>query len=148
MAKKICLVLGGGGARGFSHIGVIKVLEKNNIIPNYIVGVSMGAAIGGLYALGTSLEEIEKICTQVRKRDMAKLLDFNLPGRPILKGEKVLKFIEKYTGDKTFKDLKIPFLSMATNLENGKEVMIRGGKVSEAIRASISVPGIFSPQIT
>ncbi|RLC37290.1 patatin family protein [Candidatus Falkowbacteria bacterium] len=142
--KKIGLALGAGGARGIAHIGVLKALEKANIKVNFISGASMGALVGAAYAIGMSAEEIEKEALKNKKR-ITKFIDFNRPSGSILKGKKAAKYINELLKDKNFNDTIIPFRVIATDLETGNEVIIKKGKLTEAVMASISVPGIFPP---
>ncbi|MCK4650102.1 patatin-like phospholipase family protein [Candidatus Pacearchaeota archaeon] len=142
---KIGIALGSGGARGLSHIGVLKVLEKNNIPIDYIVGCSMGAIIGANYALNPNIKEEEEKVLSLTKRDLFKLVDLVFPKKALISGKKIKKFIKKLINDKSFSDTKIPLRIIATDLESGKEVRISKGKLADAVRASISTPGIFLP---
>lgn len=172
---KIGLVLSGGGARGSAHIGVLKVLEENHVPIDYIAGTSMGAVVGGLYASGMSPEEIEENIVAIdwkdlftdrpfeqdlpfrRKGEQRRLIDFEMgfkKGRLVfpkglVAGQK-LGFLLKsmtlqVTGIKDFDLLPIPFRAMAADIETGELVVLDHGNLAEAIRASMSVPGMFSP---
>ncbi len=141
---KVGLALGSGGARGLAHIGVLKALKANNIPIDFIAGSSIGALIGGFYACGISVEEIEKIALEANWKQMLSLVDISFDGG-LVEGEKVKKFIEGYIKDTEFKDCKIPFSAVATNLENGDAVILDSGEMCSAIRASISVPLFFKP---
>lgn len=144
--KKIALVLGGGGARGLSHIGVLKVLEKENIRPDFIVGVSMGALIGSCYALGMKIEELEKMALAFdRKKTFKEIVDISGLKSSLLKGEKIKTFLDKLLGDSEFSDTNIPITVLATDLVKGSEVLLNKGKLKDAVLASIAVPGIFPP---
>lgn len=144
--KKIGLVLGGGGARGVAHIGVIKALEQAGIVPDLIVGVSMGALIGACYAVGVPLEELEKeVLSMTKKRAIATLLDLAKPNKSLLKGGKVFKYINRLLKDKDFSDAKIPLRIVVTDLGSGQEIRMKKGHLATAVFASISVPGIFPP---
>jgi len=145
--KKIGLVLGGGGARGLAHIGVLKVLEREKVPVSVIAGTSMGGLIGATYAAGIPPEEIEKEAHRVRKRkNQVKLLDLGFKGSGFIKGVRVYQYIAGMLGDNlTFDDLKIPLAMVAVDLNTGREVVLKKGKVADAIRATISVPGVFSP---
>ena len=142
---KIGLALGSGGVRGLSHIGVIKVLEKNNIPIDFISGSSIGALIGGLYAATKDIKQIEKLALGINWRKMLSLL-FD-PGlrQGLLKGARIKSSIENCIGRIQFEDLKIPLSVVATDLKNGQVVILRQGSVSLAIRASISIPLTFQP---
>ncbi len=147
MAKnksKIGLALGSGGARGLAHIGVIKVLEKNNIPIDFIAGGSIGALIGAHYALFKDIEKLENLVLSSDWRTAFKIFDPSLNGG-FIAGKKIENLFLDWFENKKFKDLKIPFLAVATDLVTGKEVDIKRGSLAKAVRASISVPAIFQP---
>ncbi len=135
------LALGGGGARGLSHIGVIRRLEELWMKPSYIAGTSMGAIIGALYALGKTSHDMEDIIKKIR---MAKLIDIDFK-KWLLKGKKVTAFLDDIFGGASFSDTKIPLQVVATEFDTGKKRVFIEGKISEAVRASIGLPGIFRP---
>ncbi len=145
--KKVGLVLGSGGARGLAHIGVIKILEENHISIDYIVGSSIGAFIGAAYA---STKDIEKIETAFMATDWKRILKFSSDFAPfsggLIKGEHIKNFAKNSLDiSKTFNDLKIPFKAIATNIETGQAEILESGDLIDAIRASVSLPGIFKP---
>ncbi len=142
---KIGLVLGSGGARGITHIGVLKVLEKNNIPIDYIAGASSGAFVGAYYALNRKIDGFEKICLGLTKKKFLSFIDPINPKKALIAGNKIKKEIGKILEDKDFKDIKIPLTVVAVNLENGQEVHIKKGNLADAIRASVGIPGIFYP---
>jgi NTE family protein len=141
---KIGLALGGGGARGLAHIGVIKELEANGIKIDYIAGTSIGALVGGFYALEQDINWVESVALGNSWRSMISLIDPTFR-QGFLAGKKVSKFIKKYLDDKTFKDCKVSLAVTATNISNGELVVLDSGSISESIRASISAPLIFRP---
>ena len=141
---KIGLALGSGGAKGLAHIGVIKVLEENNVPIDYIAGSSIGALIGGFYAATRDIKEIEEIALKTNWRQMLSLIDPSLH-LGLLGGEKVRYFIESYIDKIHFKNLKIPLSVIATDIKSGEVVSINEGDVASAIRASISFPLVFEP---
>ncbi len=145
--KKIGLALGGGGAKGFAHIGVIKVLEKNNVPIDFITGTSIGALVGGFYAASKSSDYLEQIASDSSVGKFISLMAEFTGGRGgIIGGEKVLNFLSEGLDGIDFKDLKIPFAVTVTNLNSGEtEYFEKSGDVAQAIRASISYPPIFSP---
>lgn len=146
MKPKIGIALGGGGARGISHVGVLKALEREGIKVDMIVGVSMGALIGACYAIGMPIEDIEKEILSFNKtKALRKLVDLSPFKKSILFGRKTHKYINDITGEKTFADTKIPFKIVATNLSTGEQVILNKGNLTNAIQASICVPGIFPP---
>ena len=143
--KKVGLVLSGGAAYGFAHIGVLKVLEKNNIDIDFIAGTSMGAIIGGLYSSGLSLEEMEKILQSFSRR---KFIDFNifvLSDSGLLHGRKVLNILKKLVNNKKIEDCEKKFCCVASDLSSGEKYVFDKGDLATAIRASMSIPGIFKP---
>ena len=139
---KIGLALGAGGARGLAHVGVLKFLEKENIDIDIIAGTSMGSIIGGLYSAGIPLKYMEKIAEEI---DWDTLTDVTFPRKGLIKGNKILKFFEILTQNKTFSELNIPFSAIACDIEKGEQVVINKGSVAKAIRSSIAIPGIFVP---
>ncbi|MBN2367852.1 patatin-like phospholipase family protein [Candidatus Woesearchaeota archaeon] len=145
--KKVGLALGSGGARGFAHLGVIKVLLENNIPIDYISGSSIGSIVAAYYALNLDIKGLEDISLGLKKRDMLKFIDLNNPSVSILRGNKVKRFLEELFEDRTFKDTKIPLRIGATALEDGKKVVFKEGKLVDAIMASGAFPGVF-PVVT
>lgn len=141
---KIGLALGSGGPKGLAHIGIIKVLEENNIPIDFIAGSSIGAMVGGFYAAKKDVKQIEKIALDTNWHQILTLIDPSL-SQGLIGGEKVKKFIENYINKVHFQDLKIPLSVVATDLKNGDTICIDEGEVSSAIRASISFPLVFKP---
>lgn len=143
--NKIGLALGMGAARGLIHIGALKAIEEQQIKIDYISGTSMGALIGGAYASGMSVKEIEEIALNTNWKDLTKFL---LPTLNLSSNE-YSDFLEKqlreWFGYKTFNDLKIPFVCIATDIKTGNMIVLEKGDLVKAIRASISLPIIFSP---
>lgn len=145
----IGVALGSGSAFGLAHIGVIKVLEEENIEVDMIAGSSIGSVVGGLWACGYTSEDIKKVALSFRNKknllNLVDILDLCPPHFGFFKGRTVKRFLKKYIGDKEFKDLLIPLRIVATNLETSEDVVFKEGKVVDAIRASISIPGIVKP---
>ena len=139
---KIGLALGGGAARGFAHIGVIKVLEAQGIIPDIIVGTSAGAVVGALYASGNNGFELQKLAI---KLDESKFSDWSIPDRGVLKGEGLQKFVNDAVANRPIEGLKKPFAVVATDLNSGESILFRTGNTGMAVRASATVPGVFRP---
>ena len=139
---RIGLALGGGAARGFAHIGVIKVLEAQGIVPDIIVGTSAGAVVGALYAAGNSGFELQKLAHQL---DETKISDWSVPDRGVLKGEALQKFVNDAVGQQPIERLKKMFAVVATNLGSGDSILFRAGNTGMAVRASSTVPGVFRP---
>ncbi|PTN08901.1 patatin-like phospholipase family protein [Nitrosomonas aestuarii] len=142
--KTISLVLGSGGARGLAHIGVIHWLEENGFVIKSISGCSMGALIGGIYAAG-KLSEFEDWVKAVTKIDILSLLDVSWNRSGFFKGDKIVNTLVNLVGNELIEDLPICFTAVATDIQNEKEVWINSGKLFDAIRASISLPMLFTP---
>lgn len=143
--KKVGLALGSGAARGLAHIGVIKVLKENNIKIDYIAGTSAGAIVGAYYALYENVDELDKKMKSFTRKDLWKLADFTAPKKGIIKGEKAKAFFEGFYNKKCFNETKIHLRIIAADLYSGEECVISSGMIVDAVRASISVPGIFTP---
>ncbi len=141
---KVALALSGGAARGLAHIGVIKVLEKNNIPIDIITGTSMGSVIGAFYATNPNIKEIEKIALDTNNLKVFRLLDSSFNGG-FIKGDKIEKFLLENLKNKSFNKLKIPLTIVASDLNSGESFYFNQGNIIKAIRASISIPLIFSP---
>ena len=142
---KVGLALGSGGARGLAIIGVIKVLEKNNIPIDFIAGSSIGAVIGGIYATGCPLEKIEKLFLNLDLETLFSWLDLKFDNDGLLGGSKIWKIIDDYIDVRDFEDCQIPFSAVATDLETGRAVVLNRGMIAASIRASLSVPVAFKP---
>ena len=142
--KKLALVLGGGACKGYAHIGVLKVLEQNNIKPDLIVGTSMGAVIGGVYASGKGVDYIMEISKQLTRK---KLMDFNIINAifttGIMSGKKLKKVLTQELGILTHDELEIPFIATATDILDGQLVILKQGSVVENILASAAIPGVY-----
>ncbi len=139
---KIGLALGGGAARGFAHIGVIKALESQGIFPDIIVGTSAGSVVGALYAAGNSGFALQKLAHGL---DQAKISDWSFPDRGVLKGDALQNWVNEMVGQRPLEGLAKPFAAVATDLNNGESVAFRTGNTGMAVRASSTVPGIFQP---
>ena len=140
---KVGVALGSGSARGWSHIGVLRSLIKHGIEPDLVAGTSIGALVGACYAAG-KLDELEDWVTGLGWRDVVGLLDVKLNGG-LIEGRKVFQFFEQHMPDLTFQQLTKPFAAVATDLQTGREIWLQHGHLAEAIRASISIPGLFTP---
>jgi NTE family protein len=143
---KIGLVLSGGASRGFAHIGVIKVLEASNIPIDIIVGTSAGSLTGAMYAYYADAAKLEKAAWGLTE-DIA--FDFSLPNIlvGVVKGDKIVAFLNSRIPVKNIEQLKIPFAAVATDLVTGEKVIFNKGPISTAVRASISIPGVFKPLV-
>lgn len=144
--KKIGLALGGGGARGFAHIGFLKVFDELSIKPSMISGTSIGAMIGALYCNGINASEIESILSDLNLFKWSKLLDISfLFGKGLIKGDKIINLFKNKLTVENIEDLEIPLKVVATDYWNRKEIVFDSGNIIDAIRASISIPGLFEP---
>lgn len=141
---KIGLALGSGSARGLAHIGVIKALEEEQIKIDYIAGTSIGALIGAAYA-GGEMDRFEKFLYTVDWKTIASYCDFVFPRKGLLQGQKINQLFDNFLTHKTFEETKIPFVAVATDLVTGEEVILKSGDLIQAVRASISLPGVFQP---
>ena len=140
--KKVTLVLGGGSARGLAHIGVLRVLEREKIPIDFIVGTSMGAFIGAAYSVGVTIKEMEE---KAYKFSINKLLDPTIPKMGLLAGERLESMIRELLDRKTFADCRIPVAVVTTDIETGEEIVYQKGDLGKIVRASCSWPGIFNP---
>ncbi|MTH52614.1 patatin family protein [Bacillus mangrovi] len=141
---KIGLALGSGGARGFAHLGVLKILEEEGIPVHMIAGSSMGALVGSFYAAGLDIKMLYQIAAAFKRNYY---LDLTIPKMGFIAGEKVKGLIRAFTKGYNIEDLKIPLAVVATDLSKGEKVIFTKGPVAEAVRASIAIPGIFVPEI-
>ncbi|MBN2202180.1 patatin-like phospholipase family protein [bacterium] len=144
-AAGIGLALGGGGARGLAHIGVLRVLEDQGIPVGNIAGTSMGALVGGCYAAKGCVEPIERLALSLDWKYLARLFapGFSISG--IVNDERIRRFIAEFTGDSMIEGLGIPFAAVAADMETGAESVFSSGPLVNAIMASISIPAVFRP---
>ena len=144
---QIGLALGSGAARGFAHVGVLKVLEAHDIPIDMITGCSMGAFVGGFYAAGVTVQELEEMVLNYRNRRRVRrtIFDVTLPLYGFSKGNRLARFMRHSLGEMTFDDVQIPFAAVATDISNGNEIVLRNGVLWQALRASGSVPVLFEP---
>lgn len=145
--KKIGVALGGGGARGLAHIGVLQVLESLGLEIAGVSGCSMGAAVGAIYCSGTPLDEMESFINSLDWRTFLLFSDFSLSRTGIINGRRVEEVLKKFLGNKTFEDCIKDFCCVSVDIVTGKKVLLDSGSLIEAVRASISIPGFFSPVI-
>jgi len=148
MAKRtlrIGIALGAGSARGWAHIGVLQALAAAGIKPHQVCGTSVGALVGAVYA-GDELDELEAWVTALTWRKVVGYFDLSF-GSGLLKGEKLFDHLRSGLLDKRIEDLKRPFAAVATDLANGREIWLREGLVADAVRASIAMPGLFTPNL-
>ncbi|MFA6486544.1 MAG: patatin-like phospholipase family protein [Candidatus Magasanikbacteria bacterium] len=146
MRKTIGLALGGGGVRGLAHVGVIKTFLKHNIPIDYIAGCSIGAWVGAHYALRKNINSLESYTVNKKKEKLLSFWDLSFSGG-IIKGEKVRALLDDWLGQDEFKDLKIPFQAVATDLVTGLPVVLNDGRLSQAVYASMAIPWVFKPVV-
>jgi len=142
--KTVSLVLGSGGARGLAHIGAIRELEEAGIEIEAIAGSSMGALVGGIYAAGKLAAYEEWVCG-LEQTDVLSLVDWTFAGGGLIKGKKIIGKLEELVGDINIEDLKIDFTAVAVDIDQGREVWLDRGSLFDAVRASIAIPGVFTP---
>lgn len=141
---KIGLALGGGAARGWAHIGVLKALDAIGIKPDIIAGTSIGAVVGGCYAAG-HLDALEGFARELTRRRVFGYLDFNLAGTGLINGQRLCERLDRHLGDRAIEQLDTRFTAVATEIGSGHEIWLSRGKLVEAVRASYAIPGIFRP---
>jgi NTE family protein len=146
MSRNIALVLSSGGARGYAHIGAIKVLEQHGFIITSVAGTSMGALVGGMYAAG-KLSEFENWVVSLDKKEVLRLTDFTISNKGLIRGKKVFDRIKQVVPVCNIEDLKIPYCAVATDIINGTERIFKQGDLYEAIRASVSIPTVLHPYL-
>jgi len=142
------LVLGGGGARGLAHIGVLRVLQRENIQVDCVAGTSMGGLVGALYAADVPLTKVETEINRLsRVTEQIRLVDVSITAAGLsVRGRRIYNFMADLLGeDLTFADLRLPLAMVSVDLRTGREVVLQGGSVLDAVRATISVPGVFMP---
>jgi len=141
---KIGLALGGGAARGWAHIGVLKAFDEAGIKPDIIAGTSIGAVVGGCHAAG-HLSSLEAFARELTPRRIFGYLDFNLAGNGLIGGQRLCERLDKHLGDKRIEELETRFTAVATEIGTGHEHWLSRGKLVDAVRASYALPGIFKP---
>ena len=139
---RVGLALGGGAARGFAHIGVIQVLEEAGIRPSLVAGTSAGSLVAALYASGKTGSELGLLADAM---DEAAITDWSFPGRGLIRGEALARFVRDNTGGRPIEQMKIPLGIVATDLDNGAPILFQVGDTGVAVRASSAVPAVFQP---
>lgn len=139
---RIGLALGGGAARGFAHIGVLQVLEEQGIKPDLVVGTSAGSVVATLYAAGRTPVEMGRMAMTL---DESTITDWVFPGRSVLKGEALARFVRSQVGGKPIEAMRLPLGIVAADLQTGQPILFRRGDAGVAVRASSAVPAVFEP---
>ncbi|KGX88560.1 patatin-like phospholipase family protein [Pontibacillus litoralis] len=140
---KIGIALGSGGARGFAHLGVLNVLQQENIPIDMVAGTSMGALVGAFYCAGQEMETMYRLARTFKRKYYT---DITVPKMGFIQGKRIKELIRMFTFNKPLEALDIPLSVIATDIYNGEKVVFTQGNVAEAVRASISIPGIFVPE--
>jgi NTE family protein len=140
----IGLALGGGAARGFAHIGIVRTLLAHGIVPNVVVGTSIGAVVGGAYAAG-QLDTLEAWARSLQPRNILGYLDIRLNGSGLIGGDRLASQLEAAIGPALIEELPLKFATVATEVRTGHEIWLTHGRMVDAMRASYALPGIFSP---
>ncbi|ARI77589.1 patatin-like phospholipase family protein [Halobacillus mangrovi] len=140
---KVGLALGSGGARGFSHLGVLKTLKEHDIPVDMVAGSSMGALVGSFFAAGQQIEDLYKLAFTFKRKYY---LDFTVPKMGFIQGRRIKEYIRLFTFGKNLEEFDLPMAIIATDLYAGEKKIFRTGPASEAVRASIAIPGIFVPE--
>ncbi len=141
-AVKVALVLGAGAAKGFAHVGVLKVLEANHVPVHMIVGTSVGSFVGSLYAYGYPAYDLQKIAMGLEKGE---LVDLTVPDNGFVKGEKLEAYVNRMIRGTKMENLRVPFYAVATDIGSGEEMVFSKGNTGLAVRASCAIPGVFQP---
>lgn len=139
---RIALALGGGAAKGFAHVGVIRVLEQQGIVPDIITGTSAGSVVGAIYASGISADKLRRRALALNEDE---LKDFSLSGGGFLKGDKLAAMVNREVGRKRIEQLPRTFAAVATDFDSGARVVFRSGDTGTAVRASAAIPNVFQP---
>jgi len=139
---RIGLALGGGAARGFAHIGVIQVLEEAGVRPDLVVGTSAGSLVAALYAAGRSGAELAQLALAM---DEGAITDWSFPGRGLIRGDALARFVREHTGARTIEQMRLPLGIVATDLDTGEPILFQRGDTGLAVRASSAVPAVFQP---
>lgn len=142
--KSVSLVLGSGGARGLAHIGVIRALEAAGAKIEAVAGSSMGALVGGIYATG-ELQAYEDWLCELEQSDVLSFVDWSFAGGGLIKGRRIINKLEELVGQTNIEDLDIDFTAVAVDIDHGREIWLSKGSLFDAVRASIAIPGIFTP---
>ncbi|MBI5904710.1 MAG: patatin-like phospholipase family protein [Deltaproteobacteria bacterium] len=139
---KVALVLGAGAAKGFAHVGVLKILEADRVPVSMVVGTSVGSFVGSLYAYGYSAYDLQRIAMGLEKGELA---DLTVPDNGFVKGEKLEAYVNRMVRGTTMEKLRIPFHAVAVDVATGQETVFGKGNTGSAVRASCSIPGVFRP---
>jgi NTE family protein len=141
-ARKIGLALGGGAARGWAHLGVLEVLREEGILPDVIVGTSIGAVVGGCFAAGR-MDALKDFARSLTKRRILGLMDFQFGGSGLIRGHKLTQLLDRNLRGRRIENLDLAFAAIATEIGTGHEIWLTKGNITDALRASYALPGVF-----
>jgi len=144
MDKKIGLALGSGSSRGWSHIGVLNALEESEIKVDYISGTSIGSLVGAVYSIG-DIKAFEKFARSIDWKNIVSFIDVSFPVSGLISGKKLFKMLSEYYGESIIENLPIPYCAVAADVMTGEEIRFNSGRVIDAVRASVAIPGVFTP---
>jgi len=144
LRKKLGIALGSGSARGWAHIGVLNALDEEGLKVDYISGTSIGSVVGAVYSIG-DMEAFEKFTRSIDWKGVVSLIDVTFPGTGLIPAKRVFKMLSEYYKDIKIEDLPIPYCAVAADVRTGEEVRFTKGRVSDAVRASVAIPGILTP---
>ncbi len=144
MNKKLGIALGSGSARGWSHIGVLNALEESGIKVDYISGTSIGSVVGAVYSIG-DIKEFEKFARSIDWKSIVSFIDVTFPGSGLIPGKKLFKMLSEYYKDILIENLPVPYCAVAADVLTGEEIRFSSGRVTDAVRASVAIPGVFTP---
>ncbi len=146
LPTRIGLALGGGAARGWAHVGVIRALQERGVPVHCVAGTSIGALVGAAFTRG-KLDVLEEFAAALDWKRLVSFLDVTFPRSGLIEGRRLAEFVRTHLQDAAIEDLPLTFCAIATNLATGREVVLNSGSLTEAVRASISLPGIFTPLV-
>jgi len=144
LKKKLGIALGSGSARGWSHIGVLNALEESGIKVDCISGTSIGSVVGAVYSIG-DIKEFEKFARSIDWKSIVSFIDVTFPGSGLIPGKKLFKMLSEYYKDILIEDLPVPYCAVAADVLTGEEIRFSSGRVTDAVRASVAIPGVFTP---
>ena len=143
MKKKLGIALGSGSSRGWSHIGVLNALDEAGLKVDYVSGTSIGSVVGAVYLIG-GFKEFEKFARSIDWKSIVSFIDVTFPGSGLIPGKKVFKMLSEYYKDILIEDLQVPYCAVAADVLTGEEVRFTSGRVKDAVRASVAIPGVFT----
>jgi len=144
LIKKLGIALGSGSSRGWSHIGVLNALEESEIKVDYISGTSIGSLVGAVYSIG-DIKAFEKFARSIDWKNIVSFIDVSFPVSGLISGKKLFKMLSEYYGESVIENLPIPYCAVAADVITGEEIRFNSGRVIDSVRASVAIPGVFTP---